>query len=250
MAARSAGRRWLTAGIVIVIVVAIFGALAFVVDWLARGIAEDAVKVAVQSKLPDEVDADVDVEIGGDWVLLQYLSGTMDEVTISDDSASINGVPLAMSVTASRVPTNLEAPVGDIRVTASLGPDALNGMLTLPGNDPQLSLGDGTLGYADSVSAFGLDLGYQVTAAAQPDGTDILLTPQDVAITSDAGNLDVSAITSQILGGGPIRVCVADYLPVGVTIESIGVTPEAATLVLTGSDLVLSGALANRGSCG
>ncbi|GAB3617816.1 hypothetical protein GCM10027416_23730 [Okibacterium endophyticum] len=249
MAAATAGRRWLTAGVVIVIVVVILGALVMLVEWLARDLAEDAVKIGVQSNLPDNVEANVDVEVGGDWVIFQYLSGTMDEVTISDE-ALVDGVPVALSITASEVPTDLATSVGTVEATATVGPDTLNSMFTLPGNDPVVSLGEGTLVYADSTNVFGVDIGYQLTTTPQPDGTDVLLTRQGVEVTSSVGALDLTGIADQILGGEPVRVCMASHLPVGITIESIDVEPAEATLVLVGHDVELSGgALATRGTC-
>jgi hypothetical protein len=46
-------------------------------------------------------------------------------------------------------------------------------------------------------------------------------------------------------------VCVAEYLPEGAQLTALAVTPEAADLTISMSDVELSGALLeSRGSCG
>jgi hypothetical protein len=53
-----------------------------------------------------------------------------------------------------------------------------------------------------------------------------------------------------IIGEGPVPVCVASYLPAGVDVTHIDVTPKAATLTLHAKNLVLSSStLSTKGSC-
>lgn len=236
-------RRLVTAVTVLVVAALVVVGGAFLAESITRGVTEDAVAAAVVSNLPPNVDATVDVDIAGDWVLLQLLSGRMDEVTLSSGEVIFDGVPLEdVTVTASGVPLDLTAAVSAIDATVSLREPALNELLTLPGNDPVVSLGDDSVGYADATTVFGtVSIGYLVTASLTPDGTDVLLTPQGAEVTTAVGNLDVSGIVDRIVGSDPVRVCLADKLPVGVSISAIEVRNGVAELSLAASDFVLSG---------
>jgi hypothetical protein len=234
-------RRALTALIVLVVAVLVVVGGAFLAESITRGVAEDTVAVAVESSLPSTVDGSVDVDIAGDWVLLQLLSGRMDEVTLSSDTVVFDGIPVEnVTVTASGVPLDLTAAVDSLDATVTLDEPALNELLTLPGNDPAVVLGDDTVGYEDSTTIFGVSIGYLVNAALSPDGTDVLLTARGAEVTSAVGNLDVSGLVDQVVGSEPVRVCVADRLPVGVSISAIEVRDSVAALSLTASDFVLS----------
>ncbi len=235
--------------IVIVLVVVVGGA--FIAETVARDLTRDAVLASVEANLPPNVDADVDVEIAGDWVILQLLSGRMDEVTLSSDDVVFDGIRVEnISVTASGVPVDLKSAVSEIDATATLDQAAVNELLTLPGNDPELLLGDGTVGYQDSTTFFGFDIGYLVTAMLTPDGTDVLLTSESAEVTSSVGSVDVSRVIERLLGSEPIRICAADRLPVGVTISDIAVGSEQATIGLSAEDFVLSDtSLQTTGEC-
>ncbi|MBG6239655.1 hypothetical protein IWX78_002642 [Mycetocola sp. CAN_C7] len=247
---RSAGRRWITAFIVIVVAAVVVVGGAFLAESVARGFTQDAVAAAVQTNLPSNVEATVDVDIDGDWVLLQILSGRMDRVTISSDDARFDGIPVErVVVTASGVPIDLKTAVDSVDATATLDEPALNELLTLPGNDPQLVLGDGTAGYEDSTTVFGFDIGYLITAVLTPDGTDVLLTPQSAEVTSPVGSLDVSSILDRLVAE-PVTICAADRLPEGVTLSDIEVADGFASLSLSANDFVLSGSsLRTTGEC-
>ncbi|HEY9324753.1 MAG TPA: LmeA family phospholipid-binding protein, partial [Agromyces sp.] len=73
-----AARVWIIVGVVLAVVVA----LVVVADIVARGIAEQRVAEEVEANLPDGVDGDVSVTIGGFSVIAQYLSGTMQHVEL------------------------------------------------------------------------------------------------------------------------------------------------------------------------
>ncbi|MCP2031796.1 hypothetical protein L1277_001894 [Okibacterium sp. HSC-33S16] len=243
-------RGWIVGLIILVAAVALVIGGLFLAENVTKGIATDAIAVAVKSSLPASVDASVDVDIAGDWVLFQIFTGKLDQVTLSSDDAMVDGSPAQFTLVASQVPLDLKQPVGNIDATVSLGPGAINGLLTLPGNDPEVALGDNVVSYADSATVLGFTLGYLVNATLSPDGTDVLATPVAANVTSDVGSLDVSGVIDRILGAQPVRICVADRLPVGVTIAGIDVTLETATLALTARDFTLNGeSLGKRGSC-
>lgn len=244
------GRGWIIALGVLVGLVALLG-IAFVLsDGLVRDLAQDVVKGEVQARLPDNVEADVDVEIKGDWVVLQYLSGTMEEVTITAEQAKIDGIPADISVTAFEVSTDMEKPIPRVTAVATIDEEAVNALFTLPGNDPHLGLGEGVFTYADSQKIFGITIGYDVSAKAKALGKTVAFTPVDAQLTSEFGGFDLSELLDEVIGGEPIEVCVADSLPKGVLADDIDVTKGSVTLTLHAENLPLSvSALKTKGSC-
>jgi hypothetical protein len=248
---KKAGRRALTAVVVLVVAVLVVVGGAFLAEYITRGVVEDTVAAAVESNLPSNVDGTVDVDIAGDWVLLQLFSGRMDQVTLSSDDVRFDGIPVEkMTVTASGVPIDLKIAVHDIDATVTLDEPALNELLTLPGNDATISLGDGTVGYEDSATVFGVPISYVVTASLSPDGTGVLVSPQGAELTTAVGNLDLSGVVDRVVGSEPVRVCLADKLPAGVSISAIEVRNGVATLSLAASDFTLSGgSLRSTGEC-
>ncbi|MET0715959.1 MAG: DUF2993 domain-containing protein [Mycetocola sp.] len=247
---KPARRRALTAAVVLVVAVLVVLGGAFLAEYITRGVVEDTVAAAAESNLPSNVDGTVDVDIAGDWVLLQLLSGRMEQVTLTSDDLTFDGIPVEkMTVTALGVPIDLKAPVEDIDATVTLDEPALNELLTLPDNDAAITLGDGTIGYEGSTSVFGVPIGYVVTAALSPDGTDLLVTPQGAEVTTAVGALDLSGIVDRVVSE-PLRLCLADKLPVGVSISSIEVENGVATLSLAASDFTLSdSSLRSLGEC-
>jgi len=248
---KPARRRLLTAVVILVVAALVVVGGAFLAESITRGVVEDTVAGAVQSNFPANVDGTVDVDIAGDWVLLQLFSGRMDQVTLTSDDLLLDGIPVEkMTVTASGVPIDLKATVNDIDATVTLDEPALNELLTLPNNDATIGLGDGTVGYEGSTTVFGVPIGYQVTASLSPDGTDVLVTPQGAELTSALGAVDLSGVVDRVVGSEPVRICLADKLPVGVSISGIVVRNGLATLTLAASDFTLSGkSLRSKGEC-
>jgi hypothetical protein len=248
---RKPRRRALTAVVVLVVAVLVVVGGAYLAEYITRGVAEDAVAVAVESNLPSNVEGTVDVDIAGDWVLLQLFSGRMDEVTLSSDDIRFDGIPVEkLTVTASGVPIDLKNAVESIDATLTLDQPVVNELLPLPGNDPEATLGDGTVGYEDFTTVFGIPIGYRATASLAPNGTDVLVTAEGAELTTVSGDLDLSGVVDRIVGSEPVRICLADKLPVGVTISAIEVGDGVATLSLAASDFTLSGkAMRSMGEC-
>lgn len=248
---RPAGRRWITVVTVTLVAVLVLVGAAFLAESVARGFTEDAVAAAVEANLPDGVEGTVDADVAGDWVILQLLSGRMDEVTITSDDVSFDDLPIdRLEVRASGVPIDLKTAVDSIEATATLNQDAVNELLTMPGNDPELVLGDGQVTYGDSTTVFGFDVGYNVTATLEPEGTDVLLTQEGGEVTSSAGDVDAGWLLDRVLADNPLRLCAAEKLPLGVTISRILVTEGNGTLSLAANDFELTGpSLRSRGEC-
>ena len=242
-----AARIWIVVGVVLAVVVA----LLVVADVVARGITEQRVADDIEANLPDGVEGDVSVTIGGFSVIAQYLSGTMERVELDAPELTVEGAPLAVSVVAEGMPVDLASPVDQLTATITADADAINRLITVAGVPSGLTLGDGTVGYEGRIQIFGLPITYQVTATPVAAGDSVLLEPDGVEVGAVGAAIDVSGIVDRLLGGDPLEICIADRLPDGVQLESIAVTPGAAAIRLQADGLVLDAAsLEQTGSCG
>jgi hypothetical protein len=243
------GRRTGRILLVVLGVVVVLGLLVVVADLVARSIAQQRVADEIEQQLPDGVEGAVDVRIGGFSVIAQYLSGRMDEVSLSAPELDVNGSPVAVDVVMHGVPVDLDQPVGRVAATLTIDEASLN-RLVEGGGVGELTLGDGTVGYEGSIQVLGLTVDYSATAEAEAAGDRVLLTPVDVTVGGLGGSLDVSGLVSKVLGDEPVEICTAKYLPDGVRVEGIRVEPGEATVHLGAEQLVLDeSTLAAKGSC-
>ena len=241
-----AARAW----IIVLVVLGVLAALVVIADFVVRNIAEQRVAEQLEQNLPDGVEGDVHVTIGGFSVLAQYLSGSMDRVQLSAPELSVQGVPIAVDVVATDVPPGLDAPVGHVTATIDADEAAVNALIEVPEVQGDVVLGDGAVAYSDSVRFLGFPIDYTVTARPTAAGDTVLLEPVGVEIGAGGGSIDVSGLVDRLMGDDPIPVCVAQYLPEGVEVQQITVEPGTASVALEASGLSLDErSLSTRGSC-
>lgn len=243
---RRVARVWIT----VVAIVVVLAALVVVADVVARGIAERRFGEQIRMNLPEGVDGEVDVSIGGFSVIAQYVTGTMERVELSAPELIVQGAPVSVDVIATGVPVDLASPVASITGTISAGEETVNRLVSVPGVNGAFTLGDGTVGYAGTVKLLGFSLDYSATARPTAAGDTVLLVPEDIELESGVGVVDVSVAVNRLLGDEPIAVCVAQYLPEGVQVNSIEISPGVATVVLAANGIKLDEqSLATTGTC-
>ena len=237
---------WWLIGIALVLGVAIV-----IADFAARAYAEDRAAAEISSSLPDSVQGDIDVSIGGTSFLAQIVTGRIGEVTLDAPQLTVSGVPVAAHVVADGVPTDLSQPIDQVRATLTLDQDAVDKVISIPGGS-SLMLGDGQVSYDGSLSLLGLSVGYQVTGEVTASGTDVMIQPGAATLDQGAGSLNLDL--GQLLGGvtkDPITICVANYLPQGAQIQSLTVREGQATVDLTARDFVANEqSFTTMGTCG
>lgn len=242
-------RPWVPVVIVVGVLVVLIGVF-FIADTIVRGIAEQRVSAEIEQQLPDNVDADVAVSIGGASVIAQYLGGTFEHVELRAPDASVDGVPLDVHVTADAVPVDTSRSIGKVVATIRIdaaGAQALARSAGLPG---ELTLGDGEVGYASEVSGLGLTIPYDFSVAPTTTAQRVTLTPTSVEVDTGIGVIDLQALVTGLLQGDPPSICVAEYLPEGTQLDALTVTPDAATAELSSTTLrVDEDALSTLGSC-
>jgi hypothetical protein len=256
--AQRRGRGLLIAGVVVVALVGVF----FVADALLRSFAQDRAQTEIAERLPANVTGDVTVAIGGFSVIAQYLTGSFDQVDLTAPALTIDGATAAVKIRATGVPTDTTQPIKQVDGTIDLDETALNTLMQASQGDSgatdgpiqagatELQLGSGEVTYAGSVSLFGFEVGYQATAAPSTTADSLLLTATGAELSSGGGSLDASGLLNLILGEKPLTICVAQYLPQGVTLTGVDVTADRARITLESSTLTLNEqSLTTQGTC-
>lgn len=253
-AARTRRRRGMS--VIVIGSLTVLGLIAafFIVDAGARSYAEGRVKQEIADNLPDTVTGDVSVSIGGISVIAQYLSGSFDRVALTAPALSVDGVAASVRVVATQVPVDQGKPVGDVRGVVDLDQASLNTLLrsslAADAPDAKLVLGDGVVRYAGSVSVLGFPIGYEATATPTAVADSLLFAPTSAKVTTGSGSIDAGELLPLIVGQKPVRVCVAKYLPEGVSLAGVNVTPERARITLESSSLLLTRkSLTTLGTC-
>ncbi|WEO78312.1 DUF2993 domain-containing protein [Cryobacterium sp. SO2] len=231
----------------------------FAVDAGLRSYAQNRIASEIDAKLPAGVTGDVDVAIGGTSVIVQYLTGSFDRVELTAPALSVNDVPASVSIVATGVPTDTSKPIAHVDGAIELDQAALNTLLQTAlaeadaapaARDAEVELGTDEITYAGELSVFGLGIGYQATATPSVTADSFVITPTDARVTSGAGSLDVSGLIDLVLGDEPISLCMAGYLPQGVTLSGVETTPARARITLESSTLTLTEqSLTTLGTC-
>ncbi|WP_223695040.1 LmeA family phospholipid-binding protein [Leifsonia poae] len=243
-------RRWLRILLWIVIPVLVLIVLFAIADGIVRSYAEGRVASEIEKSLPSDVSGDVSVHIGGLSVIQQYLGGSFERVELDAPELTVQGAPLGASIVATGVPADFSKPVSRIDGTLRISPSSLNKLVTVPGVTGDLSFGTGVLKYDGTADLLGLPIGYQVSVAPEAAETTVLLKPVDAKITTGSGAIDLSTLVAALTDRGPLPVCVAQYLPKGVGVNTIDIAPAEAAVHLDAKDFVLDEAtLRSKGSC-
>ena len=225
----------------------------FLVDSGVRAFAQDRAETEISNRMPASVTGDVTVAIGGTSVIAQFITGSFDQIELTAPNLTVDGVPASVHVIARDVSTNTAKAIGSINATLDLDQDALNQLVQASGTAPAdavMTLGDGTVAYTGTVALFKFNVGYTATATASTTGEILNFTPTEVTVTSGVGDIDATPLVNLILQQAPIGVCVAGYLPEGVELSGVDISPERARVTLESSSLRLTAqSLTTLGSC-
>jgi hypothetical protein len=237
--------------IVLASLVVLLVILAVAVELVARGYAENRAEKQIESSLPSGTTGTVSVSMHGFSVILQALSGSLDDVTLTSHDLVVKKVPLSFTADLRRVPLHSGATTGPVTGSVHLDQQALNKSSLLTEAHGTVVLGRGTVAYDSDISILGLDLDYKLTAkpSVSPDGKSLLLTPTAVAIRTPTASFSTDALLGY-LKANPVSICAAQSLPSSVRVTKVSVDPGDLTLDLRSAGLPLSSAgLSTTGSC-
>ncbi|WP_104083954.1 DUF2993 domain-containing protein [Cryobacterium sp. Y11] len=225
----------------------------FLVDSGLRSFAEDRAEAEISQRMPSSVTGDVTVTVGGTSVIAQFIAGNFEQVELTAPKLTVDGVPASVHVIARDVSTNTAKAIGSLSATLDVDQAALNQLVVASGNAPAdvvMTLGDETVTYTGTVKLFEFNVGYSATATASAAGDTLNFTPTEATVTSGVGDIDATPLVNLILQQAPIGVCVASYLPAGVELSGVDISPERARVTLESSTLMLTvQSLTTLGSC-
>lgn len=234
-----------------VVVLGLVGAY-FIVDSMFRNFAQNRVKQEIESNLPAGVTGDIAVSIGGRSVIAQYLSGGFERIEIVAPRLGVNGASASVHLVATGVPVDLSKPVGDVRGSIEMNQESVNTLVAASGVPigSAVDLGRGTVSYTGTVTVLGMPLGYRATARPDVTADSVVLRATAAELTTGAGALDLTGIVERLLGDRPVSICVAQYLPAGINLTGVTVTPNQVRLTVHAPELRLdSESLNTAGSC-
>ncbi|MCT2086383.1 DUF2993 domain-containing protein [Microbacterium enclense] len=240
--------------IVVIVLVVIAGVLV-AAEVIARSAVANTVRSLVVQQVGLPADQQVDVAVPG-IVLPQLVKGRLDQVAVSAPDVVLGPLNGDVRVDLQDVPVAGDAPAAGGSASVRLAPDQLRALLAqipdFPADTVDTAAPDVTLSTEFSVFGISIPVGISATPGAA-DG-DLTLTP--TAFDLGGNRVDADTLRGQ-LGGvtdravQTWRLCIADRLPAGLTLDGVSVQGEdvVATFAIDGR-LLNDPALQQNGTCG
>lgn len=251
----SARRRRVWPWIVVLLIVGgLMVAAWFAAEAIARQLVTTTIREQVVSRLELPADQDVEVVVEG-AVIPQLISGTLDEITVSSEDVVLEAFSGDVTVHAQDVPIRGDGPAGAASATVALDQAQLRTLLSTVENFPAESVGiaapDVTM--STELNFFGITVPIGVALTPSAEEGDIVLTPASLQlagaeITADALSERFGGIADAVTREW--TVCIARYIPAGVTLSSIEVTGDQVVVDLDIDGAIISDeALQEPGVC-
>ncbi|OII13554.1 DUF2993 domain-containing protein [Curtobacterium sp. MCBA15_008] len=229
-------RRW---PVVLIVVVVVLAVLVVVAEFVLRGVVDRMIAQQVEQSLPDGATGQVEAHANG-VVIPQLVAGSLDDVEISSEKLTIDGVPLAADVTAHDVPIDGKGDVRDVDGHVTLASSSVKDLAKYSPLFDRLSLADGGVELSGKTAVLGYDITYAAKGAvvAQDDGKGITITPKTVRITNSSLGLKVDSIPG--VTNVPVEVCTARFLPSQLRVRSLDISSSEASVRVTADSLPLN----------
>jgi len=227
-APRRKRKRW---GWIIALLVAIAVGVAiwFVAEWAARTLVTSTIQTEVANRL-SLAPEDVDVTVAGS-VLPQLIGGSLEDVTVSSEDVALGpSVTGDVTVHATGVPLRGGSADG-ATATASFDEEQLRALLSTVEGLPEetVSLAEPDVAMSIELNVFGLAIPIGVALAPSAVDGDIVLSPASLDLAGAEISADDLRSRFGSIADAVLRdwtVCVAQYLPAGVTLSDVAVEGE------------------------
>lgn len=249
-------RRWIIAVIVLLVFVVLAIVAFFVAEDYARAAARDYVRERIVQVLglPDEQL--VKVDLGEGYLLLQALTGRVDEVQVTIDSLSVGELNGSAVIVARGVPLDQSAAVDELDIQFTIPEENLNELSGyLSGADLESVQLEGEAIRIGSTLRF-FTIALPVAVGLEPTAQDgqLIFTPVDIVLGENT--VTVEDLRGGIFGGladlllQSQAFCVASFLPESFEVVDVAVQPDALVISIDGSGAVLGGpSMSTRGTC-
>lgn len=246
---------WLIA---IVVVAAVLVVGFFVGDHFARQYATDLIRERIIEVLKLDKNTEIAVGLGSGSILLQAISGSVNDVTVDIPELELGEISAGASVTAAGVPLDMSKPVEKLGITVTVTEEQAQKLKTfLSGIDlTSIELGSGVISVGTDFDVFGL-LKVPVSVDLAPSATEggiafdpetIVLDGNPISVQDLRDNPLVSALAGQLLASRTF--CVAEYLPQALTLTDVDVVGETLVLKINGDGTALGGPeISTMGAC-
>jgi hypothetical protein len=226
-----------------------------VVGVVARAYASHLIENSVRSSLSIPASTPVHASVGGAAVLLQLLSGRLDRVDITSTGLTVGALTGDATLTATGVPIDQSKPIDHARLEFSVDAAQLRTIVGEVSGLPvsSVSVASGAIALGTTITVLGI--GIPVTVAVTPSALDgaLVLTPKSVqfngqTLTPADLRKTFGSLADTILGTRTI--CVAQFLPKALVLDSVSVKGTGVSLVVTADNVILdSGLLTTKGVC-
>ncbi|WP_345802000.1 DUF2993 domain-containing protein [Microbacterium sp. AZCO] len=215
---------WIIAAIIVVGLAVVAW---FVAEWMAKGLVERTIRDQVITNLALPADQQVDVTVEG-AVIPQLIAGTLDDVTVSSDGVTVGEVTGDVTVHAEGIAIRGDATADAATATVRLDETEVKKLLSGVQGFPVDSLGLAQPDVTMSTSLTFLGLSVPVGVSLTPSVADgaLVLTPAQLQLAGADVSADdlrsrFGSIADAVLKD--YTVCVAQYIPAGVTLTGIAV---------------------------
>jgi hypothetical protein len=248
-------RGWVIALIVIAAVV-VLGIIAFFVaealakDY-ARGYVRDRIVEVLQ--LPD--DAEVDVDLGGGSIILQALTGQVDQVDVDVPEVAFGELSGAVRLHAEGVPLDAMQPVDVLGIDFAIGADDLTALGQGEAGEgaPTFEFAEGEVLLSSELAVFGAAIPLSLTLAPSAADGDLVLTPTSITLGSETfSSGDDDSFFGQILSSlfQPQNLCIAGSVPQALVLTDATIDDTELVLAFTGDGAAFGGPeLSTPGTC-
>ena len=231
-------RRWPWVLLVLAVLLAL---LVVAAEFIARSVLPGIVRGMVIEQLDLPADQQLDVEAGG-ILLPQLIAGRLDELHLSSDRVTLEGITGAADVTATGIPLrggDLASANGTVRIDqAEL--TTLLARSELPIESLALEAPNAIA--SGSISLFGTSIDVSLTLTPGAKDGDVTMTP--VSATLGGVVLDAQQLNDRFGSlAAPFtqtqQLCIADQLPAGLTLAGLKIEGTEAVI-----DVDVNGAIA------
>jgi hypothetical protein len=240
--------------VTLVVVLALVGAAAAAGEWVAKDLVTKGIREQVRAQLGLPADQPIVVDIPG-LLLPQLLSGSLDEVRLEADDVTIQGLTADVAVDLHDIALGDGFAMSGGTATVALDQAQLQGLLRTVDGFPADSLGlaapNVTMTFPLNVFGASIPIGVSLTPSAASG--DLVLAPAALQVagaelTADAVRERFGGVADAVLKSW--NVCVAQYLPAGLTLQSA--TVEGTRLVAGFSidgNILTDRSLQAKGTC-
>jgi hypothetical protein len=243
--------------IVLLVVVLVLVAGFFVADYFAKKAATAYVQQQVATALGLSSTKPIAVDLGSGSILLQAVTGHVDDVTVNVEPLVIDGLSGTARLVAHDVPLSTTVPVRSLTVVVSIPSTTIHKAITqvpsLAPYKPTVTIGKDDVDVAATVSVLGLPQRVGITLAPK-------VTNGKPGFSIGAGTIDGVKVTASqldkvipgmanLLHTG-VSLCIANALPKSFVLTGIALQGESLVSTFSGDGTELnSAALDEKGTC-